>query len=389
MTATAPDYRLLAALLGVVQILTWGSSFYLLAILAPPIVRDTGWSAFAVTGGISIALATSALMAGTVGREINRHGGRAVMCAGVGVLIIGLAALALAPSLPVYLLAWVVIGAAMAATLYEAAFSVLSQIFGGAARRAITSLTLIGGFAATICWPLSALLVEEVGWRGACAAYAGLHLLVTLPICRFGLPQPALGSTRDVAESPDTAPIPWRDPRLLAVALAGVCLVFIFSAMAMHLPSLLMAQGHSLAQAAALGAVIGPSQVGARLIEMLGGGRHSPVTTMVVSTLCVALGLLSLSLSAPAALCLVTYGMGLGLWTIARGTVPLGLFGPKPYAATMARLALPVLTVSALAPLIGLGMLPALGPTGTLLALTGIAAVPVILALILWRHRRG
>jgi hypothetical protein len=102
----------------------------------------------------------------------------------------------------------------------------------------------------------------------------------------------------------------------------------------------------------------------------------------------VALGLLSLSLSAPAALCLVTYGMGLGLWTIARGTVPLGLFGQKPYAATMARLALPVLTVSALAPLIGLGMLPALGPTGTLLALTGIAAVPVILALILWRHRR-
>ncbi|QXT40357.1 MFS transporter [Gymnodinialimonas ceratoperidinii] len=390
MTAATPDYRLLAALLGVVQILTWGSSFYLLAILAPPIVQDTGWSAFAVTGGISIALATSALMAGTVGREINRRGGRLVLCAGVGVMILGLVALALAPSLPVYILAWVVIGAAMAATLYEAAFSMLSQVFGGEARRAITSLTLIGGFSATICWPLSALLVEAIGWRGTCAAYAGLHLLVTLPICRFGLPQPAV-KTPETAEATDdtddTAPIPWRDPRLLAVAIAGVCLVFIFSAMAMHLPSLLMAQGHTLAQAAALGAVIGPSQVGARLIEMLGGGRHSPVTTMVVSTLCVAAGLLSLSLSAPAALCLITYGMGLGLWTIARGTVPLGLFGPKPYAATMARLALPVLTVSALAPLVGLGMLPALGPTGTLLALTAIACVPLALSLFLWRQR--
>ncbi|UWQ95392.1 MFS transporter [Rhodobacteraceae bacterium M385] len=383
----APNHRVLAAVLGSVQILTWGSSFYLLAILAPPITQDTGWSAYAVTGGISLALLASALAAGPVGRAINRHGGRSVMSAGVILLSIGLFLLALAPNLPVYLFAWVVIGAAMAATLYEAAFSTLSQIFGGEARRAITALTLVGGFSATLCWPLSALLVEAWGWRGTCATYAVLHLAVTLPLCRFGLPRATSPPATAEDDAPSVAPIPWRDPRLCAIALAGVCLVFIFSTVALHLPRLLVASGYDLAQAAALGAVIGPSQVGARLVEMLGGGRHSPLTTMVVSTFCVAGGLGALSFHAPAALCLIIYGMGLGLWTIARGTVPLALFGPAAYPATMARLALPILSVSALAPLVGLGMLPALGPIGTLQALSAIGCLPCLLAVLLWQRR--
>lgn len=383
----AHDHRALAAILGIVQILTWGSSFYLLAILAPRIAQDTGWSAFAVTGGISLALLTSALLAGPVGHAINRNGGRWVLSWGVVVLSLGLFTLALAPSLPVYLVAWVVIGGAMAATLYEAAFSTLSQIFGGEARRAITALTLVGGFSATVCWPLSAALVEAIGWRGTCAIYGVLHLCVTLPLCRFGLPRPSVQASTTAENTQSTSAIPWSDPRLCAIAVAGVCLVFIFSTIAVHLPSLLIASGYSLGQAAALGAVIGPSQVSARLLEMLGGGRHSPVTTMVVSTLFVAAGLITLSLSAPAALCLIIYGAGLGLWTIARGTVPLALFGPAPYAATMARLALPVLTVSALAPLAGLGLLPALGPVGTLQTLGLVACVPCLMAALLWRHR--
>ena len=385
MTAP-PDHRVLAGILGAVQILTWGSSFYLLAILAPPIVEATGWSAFAVTGGISIALLTSALMAGTAGRAINAMGGRWVMSWGVVVLSAGLFTLALSPNLPVYLMAWVIIGVSMAATLYEAAFSTLSQIFGGEARRAITALTLVGGFSATLCWPLSAALVEALGWRGTCATYAIVHLCLTLPLCRFGLPRhaPHLPVAED---APTSAPVPWRDPRLLALATSGVCLVFIFSTIAVHLPPLLVASGYSLTQAAALGAVIGPSQVSARLLELLGGGRHSALTTMVVSTLCVVTGLVALSLSAPAALCLIVYGMGLGLWTIARGTVPLTLFGPAPYAATMARVALPVLTVSALAPLAGLLLLPALGPIGTLQTLGGVAFIPCLLACLLWVRR--
>lgn len=383
---SAPNHRILAAILGTVQILTWGSSFYLLAILAPPIVQDTGWSAFAVTGGISIALLASALLAGPAARAINARGGRWVMSWGVVVLAAGLCGLALAPTLPVYLIAWVIIGASMSATLYEAAFSTLSQIFQGEARRAITALTLVGGFSATLCWPLSAALVEAIGWRGTCATYAVLHLCVTLPLCRFGLARP-VANAPDTDDTPAAEAIPWSDPRLVAVIIAGVCLVFIFSTIAVHLPPLLVASGYTLGQAAALGAVIGPSQVSARLLELLGGGRHSPLTTMVVATAFVLTGLIALSLSAPAALCLIVYGMGLGLWTIARGTVLLALFGPAPYAATVARVALPVLTVSALAPLAGLALLPALGPIGTLQTLGLVACVPCALAVFLWRQR--
>ena len=370
--------------LGSVQILTWGSSFYLLSILGQPIATDTGWPGLAVMGGISLALVISGLAAKPVGRAIAARGGREVMAGGVGLMSAGLVVMALAPGVPVYLAAWVIVGFAMAASLYEAAFSTLSRVFGGDARRAITALTLVGGFSATICWPLSAAMVEAWGWRGACLAYAALHLFISLPLCLFGLPRASRGRGA-TAPPASTAPIGWRERRLQALGVAGVCLVFIFSTIALHLPPILIASGYSLAVAAALGAVVGPSQVSARLLEMLGGGRHSPVVTMLASTFAVCAGLVSLSLGAPAALCLIVYGGGLGLWTIARGTVPLEVFGPDRYPATMARLALPVLTASALAPMAGQAMLPVLGPSLTLQALGGLALIPCAMAVALWR----
>lgn len=380
----APPHWFAVPILGIVQILTWGSTFYLLAILADPIVEDTGWSDFSVIIGISIALLTSGLAAGPVGRMITQRGGRWVMSWGAAVLSLGLFCLALAPNVPVYLLAWVIIGCAMAATLYEAAFSTLGRIFGGDARRAITTLTLVGGFSATVCWPLSAILVEALSWRGACAVYGVLHLCVTLPLCRFGLPQ-----ARALLASPSQgqSAVGWSDPRLRAMAVAGVCLVFVFATLAVHLIPLLVASGYGLAAAVGLGALIGPSQVSARVLEMLGRQRHSPILTMIVATLFVASGTLGLAAGLPAALCLITYGAGAGLWTIARGTVPLVLFGPEHYTATMARIALPVLAASALAPLVGIGLIPAFGPDGTLAILGGVALVPCAAALLLWRQR--
>ncbi|ABD56804.1 MFS transporter [Jannaschia sp. CCS1] len=371
-------------ILGIIQILTWGTTFYLLSILAEPIALDTGWSALSVTFGISLALLVSGLSAGSVGRLITRHGGRSVMSAGIGVLSVGLLGLALAPTLPAYLAAWAVIGAAMAATLYEAAFSTLGRIFGGDARRAITTLTLIGGFSATICWPLSAALVEAVGWRGTCTVYGALHLCVTLPLCRFGLPPSQ--TVQPPASDPQDA-VGWNDIRLRAMGVAGICLVFIFVTLSIHLIPILVASGYGLAAAVGLGALIGPSQVSARVLEMLGRQRHSPVLTMIAAALCVASGVLGLAVGLPAAICLITYGAGAGLWTIARGTVPLALFGPTHYTATMARLALPILATSALAPLLGTLLIPALGPVGTLAALGLVALVPCGAALLLWRLR--
>ena len=380
-----PDRWHVIAALGVVQILTWGSSFYLLSILGRPIARDTGWSGVAVMAGISVALVISGLGAKRVGRAISARGGREVMAAGVVTMSVGLVVLGLAQSLGVYLAAWVVIGLGMAASLYEAAFSTLTRVFGGDARRAITALTLVGGFSATICWPLSAALVEAWGWRGTAFAYAALHICVCLPLCLFVVPRVERQGGAAATAALDA--MGWRDRRLQALALAGVCLVFIFSTIALHLPAILMASGYTLAVAAALGAVIGPSQVGARVVEMLGGGRHSPLVTMTVSTFAVLVGLIGLSLGGPAALCLIVYGGGLGLWTIARGTVPLALFGAERFPATMARVALPVLTASAAAPIAGQALLPLLGPVGTLQALGGLAVVPCVMALALWRLR--
>lgn len=385
MTVAKPHWSAVP-ILGVVQILTWGSSFYLLAILADPIMADTGWSHFSVIIGISIALLTSALAAGPVGHMITQRGGRWVMSAGAATLSLGLFGLALAPNVPIYLMAWVIIGCAMAATLYEAAFSTLGRIFGGDARRAITTLTLVGGFSATICWPLSTILVEAFDWRVACAVYGAIHLCVTFPLCRFGLPKAhATLASSTVGQSA----VGWDDTRLRAMAVAGVCLVFVFVTLAVHLIPLLVARGYGLAAAVGLGAMVGPFQVSARVLEILGRQRHSPLLTMVMATVFVASGVLGLASGLPAALCLIAYGAGAGLWTIARGTVPLALFGAEHYTATMARIALPVLATSALAPLVGILLIPAFGPIGTLAILGGVALVPCAVALMLWRQRDG
>lgn len=379
MTAVAP-LRGVVPVLGLVQILTWGSTFYLLAVLGDPIVQDTGWPRTAVTGGVSVGLLISGLVAGYVGRAITARGGRGVMMAGVGLLSVGLLGLAVAPSLPFYFAAWVVLGCGMAASLYEAAFSTLGRLFGADARPAITTLTLLGGLASTICWPLSALLVEAVGWRGTCAVYAALHLCVTLPLCRFGLPGGVSGSVADVAQVSKPR---LHDPRFWCMAIWGVSIALILGVISIHLITLLTASGLTLAVAVALGAMIGPSQVAARLLELLGRGRHHPVVTQIGSSVLICAGLVGLWQEVPASVCMVAYGAGAGLWSIARGTLLLELFGARDYAAATAQLALPVLIAAATAPLVGAALIEAFGASGTLRVLALATAVPLLTSVTL------
>ena len=174
--------RVVITALGVAQILGWGTSFYFPAVLGGPIVRDTGWSLGWVGGGTSIGLLVAGLISPRVGQIIDRHSGRPVLAASSALFAAGLAIIGLAPVLPVYLLGWVVVGAAMGAGLYDAAFAALGQLYGREARGPITNLTLFGGFASTVCWPLSAYLEQAFGWRGACFAYAALHLCLALPL---------------------------------------------------------------------------------------------------------------------------------------------------------------------------------------------------------------
>ena len=142
--------------LGVVQILAWGSSFYLPAVLAGPIAENTGWPLAWVVGGLSVGLLVAAFVSPRVGLAINRYGGRPVLALAALLLAAGLAALGFAPTLPVYLAGWLLIGLGMGCGLYDPAFATLGRLYGAEARPAITTLTLWGGFASTVCWPLSA-----------------------------------------------------------------------------------------------------------------------------------------------------------------------------------------------------------------------------------------
>jgi hypothetical protein len=276
----------------------------------------------------------------------------------------------------------------MGAGLYDAAFSTLGRMFGRSARIAITEVTLWGGFASTVCWPLSAFLVESVGWCGTCLVYAGLHLAVALPLHLLALPreevrpEPPRAAGKAVAPEPVAAP-----PRGIFLLLAVILTTggVIAAAISVHLIVVLQAGGLSLAAAVGLGALLGPAQVGARVIEMLVGRRHHPLWTLTVAALLIltGLGLLALGLFLPA-IALISYGAGNGIWSIARGAVPLELFGGSGYAALMGRLAMPIFLAQAAAPSVAALLIVHVGATSLLAFLTLLALANVILILWLW-----
>jgi MFS family permease len=382
-----PGFGLIIPALGIGQIFAWGSSYYLLAVLAGPITRSTGWPLTWVVGGVSLGLLAAGVVSPRVGRMIGRIGGRPVLAMSAVVLAAGLGLLALAQSIPVYLAAWVVIGMGMGGGLYDPAFATLGRIYGEAARPAITTLTLFGGFASTVCWPLSAFLVTHLGWRGACLAYAGLHLLVVLPIYLWALPSEAERAVNVVAPKATAAPVVRRSRTLFVLLATTITLsAMISTLLSVHLLTILQSRGVPLAVAVALGALVGPSQVGARTIELFIARHHHPIWTKIVSTLLVLAGVTVLwaspvFLAAP----LVLYGAGIGLESIARGTLPLALFGGADYAVMMGRLAMPSLIVQAAAPSIGAVLLSIYGSNGTLITLMLVAATNFALAVTMFR----
>ncbi|WP_424138093.1 MFS transporter [Roseomonas chloroacetimidivorans] len=380
----SPSRLVVVSAIGTAQILAWGSSYYLLAVLAGPVAADTGWSLTWIMGALSVGMLVSGLASPRIGHLIHGQGGRPVLAASAVLLAAGLLMLGLAPNLPVFVMAWVVIGLGMAAGLYDPAFSALGRLYGEDARSAITHVTLFGGFASTVCWPLSAFLVEQVGWRGTCLTYAAIHLAVVLPLYLVGVPKEERRPS-EAPKSDGTVAGQIRPGQRLAFVLlaAGFTLAaVVMTVISVHLLTLLQSRGVGLAVAVALGALIGPSQVGARILEMLVGRKAHPVWSLVASTVLVAVGLGMLVGDITAAGAgIVLYGAGSGIRSIARGTVPLALFGREGYAILMGRIAMPTLVAQAASPSIGAWLLDGFGSTATLSVLFGGAVLNILLVL--------
>ena len=341
------------AALGTAQTLAWASSYYLPAMLATPMARDLGVSPPTVFAAFSSALVVSALLGPRAGRAIDALGGRPVLMLSSLVFALGLAGLGLARGPAGLFAAWALIGIAMGGGLYEAAFAALVRLHGQDARGSITGITLVAGFASTVGWPLSSLLEAQVGWRGACFAWAALHLVLGLPLNallpRAGPLQAAAVPAAAGAADPGTAS-PLRATLVLSFVFAATW--FISTAMAAHLPRLLQAAGVSLAGAVLVGALIGPAQVGARLLEFGLLRRFHPLLSARLAAALHPIGAVLLALAgAPAAAAFgLLHGAGNGILTIAKGTLPLAIFGPRGYGHRQGLLMVPARVLQAASP---------------------------------------
>lgn len=351
--APLPSRVRVVAAVGFGQMLAWGSSYYLLAIIARPMAAGLGLSPVWVYAGFSAALLLAALLSPWVGARIDRHGGGKVLLVSNAVFATGLTTLALAQG-PVSMMAgWLLIGAAMPMGLYDAAFSTLVSLYRLDARRSIVGVTLIGGFASSVSWPLTAALDAHFGWRIACATWAALHLTVGAAIHTFLVPRvtpmvihPAASET----SAPIAAPV---TSTLWILAAIFTCNGFIFAAMAAHLPRVLQAAGCAPAAAVAAAALLGVSQVTARLADAGFLHRVHPLISGRIAVSLHPLGaLLLLVFGAPVAVVFTAlHGASVGLMTIVKGTLPLALFGSTGFGRRAGLLEAPSRVAQALAPI--------------------------------------
>ena len=340
--------------LGTAVTIAYASTYYLLAILAMDMANSLGVAVSTVFLAFSVALLVSAALGPIAGRLVDHYGGRTVLASTSLIFAAGLSALSAAQGPVTLFAAWMLIGVAMSAGFYEAAFSTLVRLYGSSARSSITGITLIAGFASTIGWPLTSWLNIEFGWRSACLAWAAIHLLLALPL---NVLLPSVSTAR--AASPD-APAA-SQVTMLAAPSTSWLLAFVFgvtwfisTAMAAHLPQLLQANGVGLASAIAFASLVGPAQVAGRLLEYGLLRNVSPlVSARIASTAHAAGALIFLAMGVPAGVFFtVLHGAGNGVMTIANGTLPLLFFGPGGYGARQGKLMMPARFAQALAPYI-------------------------------------
>lgn len=380
--ASGPSRVSVVAALGTTQTLAWASTYYLTAVFADPVCLDLHLSRTWFFGIFSGSLLLSGLLGPLAGRMIDRHGGRDVLVSTSLVFAAGLGLLALANGPFSLALAWAVIGIGMGFGLYEAAFATVAGLYGRDARNAITGITLFAGFASTIGWPASAMFIDHLGWRGACLMWAALHLVVGLPLNRLLVPKAPPPAPVSADAMPEAVGVPWT-----MIVLAGVfgATWFVSTAYAAHLPRLLEAMGATPAAAITAAALVGPAQVAARIAEFSLLRRASALTSARLATALHPLGaVLLIVVGVPAAIPFVLlHGAGNGMLTIARGTLPLALFGPAGYGLRTGLLAAPARILQGGAPLLFGLVLDHAGATAALLFSGALMSLSLLALLLL------
>src|SRR5882724_8223033 len=369
--------------LGTTQTLAWASSYYLPAILADPIARDLGVSSNWIFAAFSGSLVIAAILGPRVGRQIDLFGGRPVLTTSNLMLAAGLALLGVTTSIPVLVVAWLLLGIGMGCGLYDAAFAALGRIYGEAARGSITGITLLAGFASTVGWPLSAWGLEAIGWRNTCFAWAAAHILIGLPINLLMLP--AVKGAKAAVASAVKPHIPI-DRTMVLLAFVFAAAWTVTGAMAAHLPRIMEAAGATSAQAVFAGALIGPAQVAARIFEASFLSRFHPLVSTKLACVTHPIGAVILGLAGggAASVFALFHGAGNGILTIARGTLPLSIFGPENYGYRLGIIGAPARMAQAAAPLLFSLLIDIMG--SRVLIVSSALRLAALLALFLLRN---
>jgi MFS family permease len=359
-------WRLVAAL-GVTQIVSWGSLYYAFAVVMDSVQRELAASPPVVVGAYSAALLVSGLVAAPVGRHIDRHGSRRAMTAGSVAAALLLAAFSQVGSVLALYAIWAGLGAVMGVVLYEPAFASLALVFRSDLRKAITVLTLAGGFASTVFWPLTQWLATSVGWREAMLVLAAINLVVCVPLHAMFLPAQGRPADAPAGAADDAAGRAklLRDPRFRWLAFAFTGNMLAFSAMGLHLLSMLREQGFSPERAALLAALVGPMQVAGRIVEFTFAHRvrSARVGEIALFVFPVSIAILALAGGSTWGVIAfaILYGASNGVMTIVRGTVPADIWGREGYGGLTGLMATPVLLARAAGPFAAAGVLALAG----------------------------
>jgi MFS family permease len=344
--------------LGITQTIAWASSYYLPAILAQPIARDLDVPPSVIYGALTFALVIAGLLGPRVGHAIDRLGGRELLCVSNLVFVAGLVILGFAHGIVALAAAWLLLGIGMGLGLYEAAFATLTRFYGTEARSAITGITLIAGFASTVGWPVTTLIDTHYGWRTACLFWAVVHMVLALPL-NFWLPRlSAAHATAVATDLPGIADKAAETRAMILIAYVFAATGFVSVGLSAMLPTLMQQLGATPAVALVSATLVGPAQVLARIIEASLLKRLHPLTSTRLATVMHPIGAALIAVGGPiiAPAFTILYGAGNGILTIARGTLPLAVFGPVGFGHRVGLLAMPARVSGAVAPLV-LGLL--------------------------------